>query len=139
MTRFTHINIPLLISGVFLALSLLSIQLVFASEVTGTLDSSTGVATGGSSASGQLTSSVDGSNGSSGGGSSRRGGSSSNNSPSGQVLGASTATTPLLPSAGFEPEKSSATTALIDISVILSATFFFLFLLMRSRNTKYRG
>ena len=138
MTRYTHINLTLLISGVFLTLSMLSIPMVFASEVTGNLDSTSG-STGDSAASGQLTSSVEGSNSSRGGGSSRSGGSSSNNSPSAQVLGASTTNTPFLPSAGFQPENSSVPRALTDISVILSATFALLILLRHSRKTKYGG
>jgi hypothetical protein len=103
----------------FLILTLLTFTLsgssiAFASEVTGTLDSSGIAAT--SSSSGSLEGSVSSNNntsgGSSGGGSrsNSSSGSSLSNSPTGAVLGASTSnlpgTTPLLPSAGY-PEAGN--------------------------------
>jgi hypothetical protein len=45
---------------------------------------------------------------------------------------------PLLPSAGLRPEESITTTALVDLSIIMSTIFAILFILTRSRNTKYR-
>lgn len=91
---------------VCMAIAMVGVTTVHASEVTGNLSSDTSNNTQTNGSIGGTVS--DGSSGSSGGGS-RSGGGSSSRSPSGSVLGASTnnTQTPSFPNAGVSPKDAS--------------------------------